>query len=390
MSKIDKYDPCGNVEHVTNNDIDRDVYCLLGLVFDSVGIKRAAGVLHSAASQGTPYLLSTPNINFMVNSQRNREFREAVLLSELSVVDGMPLIWIARILGVPLPERVAGSDLFEALSQPDKNDNRKLSVFFFGGASGVGEQAGENLNSQKGNVTCVGSLNPGFGSVDEISGAKHISRINKSNADFLVVALGAVKGHLWLEKNKDVLKIPLRSHLGAVINFEAGTVKRTPEVLKHSGLEWLWRLKEEPWLWHRYWSDSFVLMATMFTKVFPLAAYNFRKRHFSGKRKERFSIACKYTDDEFEILISGDAGNENLDDIRTCFKKAVNYEVDCILNLKELKHISSSCLGTVMMLRKVLLQSERCLRITNASSEVRKLFRWYGLEYLLDDSNNQL
>jgi N-acetylglucosaminyldiphosphoundecaprenol N-acetyl-beta-D-mannosaminyltransferase len=369
-----------------SNDIDRDVYCLLGLAIDAVNIKEAVSLLRTATLHNEPYLMSTPNVNFLINSQRNVEFREAVLNSDLCVADGMPLIWIARLLGVPLPERVAGSDIFEKLKQNDTRFQHPLSVFFFGGEAGVGEKACDNLNSQSGNVTCAGSLEPGFGSVEDMSRDEYISTINDSGATFLVVALGAVKGHIWLERNIDKLRIPLRSHLGAVINFEAGGVARSPGVVSRFGFEWLWRIKEEPKLWRRYWSDGLDLITIMFTRVLPLAGWNLTMRHLLKKRGAQFSITREMNKDRTNVYLSGYAGHESLNDIRKCFRYVANSGLNATIDFTNLSYMSSSALGTLMMLRKQLKQKNVSLRITGASSSIRRLFKWHGLEFMLVDN----
>jgi Glycosyl transferase WecG/TagA/CpsF family len=90
----------------------------------------------------------------------------------------------------------------------------------------------------------------------QMSRDQMIDKVNASEADFLAVSLGAKKGQLWLHRNHQRLAIPVRAHLGAAINFQAGTVKRAPPRLRAWGLEWLWRIKEEPQLWRRYGHDG--------------------------------------------------------------------------------------------------------------------------------------
>ena len=107
------------------------------------------------------------------------------LLSDLCTADGMPIVWLARLLGVPIRERIAGSDIFEALKSRKARPDQ-LSVFLFGGAEGVAAAACTKLNAESGGMTCAGSFYPGFCSVDEMSTDAIIDMINSSNADFLV------------------------------------------------------------------------------------------------------------------------------------------------------------------------------------------------------------
>src|SRR5262249_60148195 len=80
--------------------------------------------------------------------------------------------------------------------------------------------------------------------------------VNASGGVFLLVALGSRKGQIWLLRNHDRLQIPVRAHLGATLHFAAGTIRRAPAIVAKLGLEWLWRIKEEPHLWRRYWRDG--------------------------------------------------------------------------------------------------------------------------------------
>ena len=189
----------------------------------------------------------------------------------------MAIVWIARLLGIPIRERLAGADIFLELKS-GHNRAKPLRVFFFGGADAVGQAACRSLNSQPTGLCCVGSLNPGFGSVEEMSRDDIIDKVNASNANFLVVALGARKGQAWLQRNHQRLRIPLRGHLGAVINFEAAWLRRAPAIMQYTGLEWLWRIYEEPHLWRRYCKDGTMLFRLLFTRIFPLAFWTFWSR----------------------------------------------------------------------------------------------------------------
>ena len=109
-------------------------------------------------------------------------------------------------------------------------------MFLFGGAEGAAAAACNKLNSESSGVTCVGSFYPGFTTVAEMSDAAIIDRVNASNADFLVTALGAKKGQAWLLQNHDRIQIPVRAHFGATINFQAGTIKRAPARMQRVGV----------------------------------------------------------------------------------------------------------------------------------------------------------
>lgn len=240
-------------------DLGRDAYALLGLVFDASTIEGAAAHLRRCVEHGERCFLSTPNVNFAIAALNDRAFRGSVLQSDFSVADGAPLVALGRWLGLPLPERVAGSDLFAHLRRHG-DPARPLKVFFFGGEDGVAAQAAAALEAERGPLRCVGFESPGFGSIESMSGDDVLARINASGADFVVVSLGAKKGQAWILRNRDRLTAPLISHLGAVVNFVAGRVRRAPRWLQALGGEWLWRIGAEPALWRRYAHDGVALL----------------------------------------------------------------------------------------------------------------------------------
>jgi N-acetylglucosaminyldiphosphoundecaprenol N-acetyl-beta-D-mannosaminyltransferase len=252
--------------------------------------------VRQAARTRTPLLLSTPNLNFAMTALHDEAFRDSVIDSDLVVADGMPLVWVARLLGVPLRERVAGSTLLEALraGPPDA----PLKVYFFGGAEGVAEAAAARVNATPCGLSCVGWESPGTGTAEALSRPESIRRIAASGADFLVVSLGAKKGQAWIARNRAQLGVPVVSHLGAALNFIAGSVSRAPAWMQRTGLEWLWRIKEEPALWRRYVGDGLAFARILATRVLPLAS---RARRASGES----GLEWQESGDELVVRASG-------------------------------------------------------------------------------------
>jgi N-acetylglucosaminyldiphosphoundecaprenol N-acetyl-beta-D-mannosaminyltransferase len=248
-------------------DLGRDVHAVLGLPFDAIDLAGTVAHLRRAAAQRERCFLSTPNVNWVVAAREDAAFRASVLRSDLCVADGMPVAWIARLIGAPLRQRVAGSEVFDRLREPTAG--APLRVFFLGGPPGAASAAAEALNRTVRGAIAVGHDAAGFGSVEAMSSPLLIDRINTSSADFLVVAMGARKGQEWLLRNQANLDVPLLCHLGATINFVAGRIRQAPKLLRRTGFEWLWRIVEEPALWKRYASDGWALATTLLSDVLP-------------------------------------------------------------------------------------------------------------------------
>jgi N-acetylglucosaminyldiphosphoundecaprenol N-acetyl-beta-D-mannosaminyltransferase len=339
--------------------------------------------LDAAAGRRAPFLLSTPNLNFFITCRTNRAFKESLLMSDLCPADGMPVVWIARLMGLPIRQRVAGSDIIEALKS-QSSDRRPSRAFFFGGADGVAAAAAATLNSESCGLVCVGAFCPGFGSVEEMSSDEIIAKINTSGADFLVVALGAVKGQEWLRRNHHRLTVPVRSHLGAAMNFQARTLKRAPEVLRRLGLEWLWRISKEPRLWSRYRHDGWALAKLVPTRIVPLVwmtriRWNGRNAH-DELRVERLQSISSIT-----LKLSGSATAPNASKAAALFRSALALGQPLVIDLSGTSEIDARFFGLLLVLRKVISASGGTLRFAGVSRQMSRVFSLYDVDFLLSD-----
>ena len=360
------------------DDFDRNIHCLLGLPFDALNLATAEQRIRTAAANRSPCFLSTPNLNFLIACQTDAEFRESVINSDLCIADGMPLVWIAKLLGIPIRERVAGSDLFEQLR---KSTSTQLSVYFFGGMEGVAEAACRRLNAEPSGLVCVGYECPGFGSIEEMSSDESIAKINASGADFLVVSLGAKKGQAWIEHNRARISAPVISHLGAVVNFVAGTVNRAPRWMQQVGLEWLWRIMEERGLWRRYFNDLLALLRLLATRVIPYALY-LRRHPASQEELAAAAVAIMKGAQASVIYCQGAWSAQNIDRLRLNFKEAAARSCGIELNLEQVTYVDSAFIGLVMLLYKHQQRLGKRLVITGLTKRVDEIFRWNCAAFL--------
>ena len=359
-------------------DFSREVHCLLGLPFDAVNMSGAVQRMKVAASNRSPCFLSTPNLNFLIAAQSDAAFRNSVINSHLSIADGMPLVWIAHLLDIPIHERVAGSALFDTLRNESDNP---ISVYFFGGPEGAAEAACRRLNLEGRGLTCAGFESPGFGSIDQMSSEATIQRINASNADFLVVSLGAKKGQAWIERNRARISVPVISHLGAVVNFVAGTVKRAPVWMQNIGLEWLWRIKEDPALWRRYFRDGLALLKLVACRVLPYFWY--LQRH-KPDDSQLAAAGIEKTEDEnnYIIHLRGAWTQWNIAPLRVCFSSAALAEKNIRLDMSGVSYVDSAFIGLVMLLHGHQTQNHRQLQIEFLPDHVRRIIKYCCAEFL--------
>jgi len=361
------------------DDLARDVYCILGVPIDDIGMLAVLRRIEAAARRKTRFLISTPNLNIFVTSQSDRTFRESLVLSDLCTVDGAPIVWIARLLGIPIKGRTAGSDIFDAL-KVEVSPARSLKIFLFGGPEGAAEAAARALNSQSGGVECVGWFYPGFGSAEEMSRDDIIDRVNASGADFLVASLSSQKGQLWLQRNHHRLRIPVRAHLGATLNFQAGTVRRAPPVMRKLALEWLWRIKEEPYLWKRYWNDGRAMLRLLLTQVLPFAFWTWWLRR-SHERSEDLVITQAHGPETITLNLAGPANAQHVDKAIPAFREAAASRKQITLNFSNVRAIDARFLGLLLMLKKKLKADGAVARFTGVSPLLARIFWLGGLEF---------
>ena len=358
------------------DDFDRDVWCLLGLPVDAVDINHAVAAIDDAVRTGRRLSFVTPNVNWLTRASQDQSVRREVINADLSLVDGAPLAALARMLGAPIKSRVAGSDLFEVLRRRPAYGGRKLKVYFFGGREGAAEAAALAVNKEKGGVEAVGWLNPGFGDVSDMSRPHMIDKINAAAPDFVVVALGAGKGQAWIDRNQHRLTAPVIAHLGAVIDFTAGGVRRAPKLVRTLALEWAWRIKEEPALWRRYADDALAMASLFFTRVAP---------QWSGSGKAT-SAAASRADVEvvgkaFVVRLAGVQKYRDLGAVRAAFRKAAAAEQDVVLDFSSAGVFDRAFLGLVLMLDKQVALRGAKLFIQGANSRQKKVLSANDMRY---------
>jgi N-acetylglucosaminyldiphosphoundecaprenol N-acetyl-beta-D-mannosaminyltransferase len=352
----------------------------MGMPIDIIEMSAVLHRIDAAAARARPFVISTPNVNFLANCEQDAEFRESLLRSDLSPADGMPIIYVARLLGYPIKRRIPGSDILEALKT--RRLRGPLKVFLLGGEEGVAAMACRVLNLDQRGLTCVGSFYPGFGTIETMSSSEVIDRVNASDADLLLVSLSAYKGQLWLLRNHHCLRIPIRANFGAAMSFTAGRLQRAPSRMQKMGLEWLWRIKAEPYLWRRYWRDGRVLLRLLFTHVLPLATWNWWQQ-WRGLAGVAFNINEAQYDGCVTLTLSGAATAANVDQAITYFSVALLTKKPIVLDWSDICVIDARFLGLVLMLRKCAITHAIPLTLRGVSPQLARLFRLNGADHLL-------
>ena len=200
-------------------------------------------------------LVVTPNVDHIVRLDRDATFRRVCDSADLSLADGTPVVWAARLLGTPLPEKVSGSDLMVPVSRLAAA--RAWRVYLLGGAPGAAEAAAASMAREHG--TLVVGVDAPLVSVEGDDAAERaiVERIQAARPDLVLVAFGSPKQERISARIRERVRPAVLLCVGMGLSYLAGQVSRAPRLLSRLGLEWLYRLAQEPRrLWRRYLVDD--------------------------------------------------------------------------------------------------------------------------------------
>jgi N-acetylglucosaminyldiphosphoundecaprenol N-acetyl-beta-D-mannosaminyltransferase len=215
-----------------------------GLLFDPVSADEAVARIEAMMRSGRPHYVVTPNVDFLVQAQQDAELRRIVNEADLSLCDGMPVLWASRWLNNALPERVAGSDLVPRLLELAAA--RGYRVFFLGGTSEASARAVARVRARYPGLTVAGHFSPPFADLLDMDAEAINGQIREARPHLLLVSFGTPKGEKWIRMNQEALAVPVAVNVGATLDFLAGTVARAPTWMRRTGTEWLFRLLQEP------------------------------------------------------------------------------------------------------------------------------------------------
>ena len=217
----------------------------LNTFVDNMTMDEAVAAVESLVERKGRSYVVTPNLDHIVKLEKDEQFRQAYDQASLILTDGKPMIWISKLKGEPIIEKISGSDLFPRVCQCAARKGYRL--FILGAAEGVAQKAAQRLQSRFEGLHIVGTLSPAIGfekCPDQI--AEIIDAIREAKPDILAVALGTPKGEKFICQYREELGVPLSMQIGATIDFEAGNVRRAPRWMSAWGFEWLYRIWQDP------------------------------------------------------------------------------------------------------------------------------------------------
>jgi N-acetylglucosaminyldiphosphoundecaprenol N-acetyl-beta-D-mannosaminyltransferase len=195
--------------------------------------------------------IAVTGMHGIMEARHDASFQEILNCSNMVVPDGMPLVWLGRLRGHPLKRRVYGPELM--LNFCERSARKGFRHFFYGGGPGVANKLADELSNRYPGLVIVGTHSPPFRNLTRDEEKELVARISRAAPDVLWVGLGTPKQERWMRDHCSRLSVPVLVGVGAAFDILSGTKKQAPAWMREHGLEWFFRLLQEPKrLWHRY------------------------------------------------------------------------------------------------------------------------------------------
>jgi N-acetylglucosaminyldiphosphoundecaprenol N-acetyl-beta-D-mannosaminyltransferase len=224
---------------------------ILGVPISAINMNSAVDTIAGWISECQRHYVCVCNVHTVMECKRSESIRRIYHRAGLVTPDGMPLVWVTRLMGFQGVERVYGPDLMLAVME--RSTQRGWSHFLYGGAPGVAERLSSRMTAAFPGIKIAGEISPPFRPLTPLEDADMIKRINDSGADIVWAGIGAPRQERWMADHREPLSAPVLIGVGAAFDFLAGVKAQAPRWMMRSGLEWIFRFACEPRrLWRRY------------------------------------------------------------------------------------------------------------------------------------------
>ena len=247
---------------------------LLGIQVHMVQIPDVVRQMEQWITEGRrSRFIAVTGMHGLTEAQSDPSFKVVLNAADLVVPDGMPLVWLARWRGNRLKRRVYGPELM--LTFCEATAGKGYRHFLYGGAPGVAEQLARVLTSRFPGLQIAGTYSPPYRPLTTGEGRRVVEIINNSRAEVLWVGLSSPKQERWMYEYRDLLHVPVMVGVGAAFDLNTGRVKQAPPWMREHGLEWFYRLLQEPGrLWRRYLIHGSRFVAYVILESFHLKKFD--------------------------------------------------------------------------------------------------------------------
>ena len=224
---------------------------ILGVGISAINPDQTLAILEDWIARRDPHYVCVSTVHGVMECQKSPSLRRLFNASGLTTPDGMPLVWISRLQGFRHVRRVYGPDLMLAVCE--QSISKGYRHYFYGGRAGVAEELKVNLERRFSGLQVVGTYSPSFHPLTPDEDREVVQRIRATRPDIVWVGMSTPKQDIWSAQHADQLGAPVVIGVGAAFDFLSGRKRQAPRWMQQSGLEWLFRLLQEPRrLWRRY------------------------------------------------------------------------------------------------------------------------------------------
>jgi N-acetylglucosaminyldiphosphoundecaprenol N-acetyl-beta-D-mannosaminyltransferase len=347
----------------------RPPIAILGVPLDNLNIAGAIDLIERMIASRQPHYVVTANVDFLVQARTDVELRRILCDAPLVLCDGTPLLWVSRLLGNPLPERVAGADLVPKLI--DLSAKKGYRLFFLGAAPQSAARAVARLRAHYPELIIAGHYSPAFKPLLQMDQDEIKRHVLEAKPDLLFVSFGCPKQEKWVAMHFRSLRVPVVIGVGATIDFLAGQVKRAPLWMQRIGAEWLFRLAQEPRrLFRRYFKDLWVFGLGVLAQWWRFRVQSSKFRVQSSKFRVQ-SSPCHHTSCVL-LNLSGwlDAAAAQHGD--SLIQQVLHEDQHCLLDTSGVQSIDSTGVGLLIRLQKQCRAAGRQLILLRPSPSVRR------------------
>lgn len=337
---------------------------VLGLPLDSLTADGAVDAIDSLIQLGGTHQIATANLDFWLNSLADRHLHRIIAGCSLVLADGMPLVWVSRLLGCPLPERVTGVDLVPRLA--GLSARKGYGIFLFGGKGDVAERAKAFLEQKYPGVKIVGTYAPSEAEMEQMDHTGMLERIQTAKPDILLVALGNPKQEKWIWTQRKRLGVAVAMGVGGSFEILVGDMLRAPGWIQRCGMEWVMRFVQEPGrLGPRYLRDFMGLARRL-----PMTLLaRWMQRPYLGASHSTTVTTPQVT----HVYVHGKLGSEIASALLEATSASVAGGLVMVVHLTGARQITAAGLGALMDARRKLLDAGLTLSLAGLNFKHRFL-----------------
>lgn len=370
--------------------MNNSVVPVFGYLFNNYSTSELAEKIieHVKKDNKILWQIVTVNMDFIDRAKRDEELRQIIKSSNIVTADGMPIIWVSKLFGKPLKERVTGSDLTPLLIR--EAEKHEIPLFFLGGSENESKVAMENLKRDYPNLK-IGNCSPEVKPLLAMDHEQILETIAEIKPKILFLSLGS-KAEKWARMNKVELEnigVKAVIGVGATIKFLAGTVNRAPLWMQNNGLEWFYRLMQEPThLYKRYSRNFIALIAEIVHELWrsseeELNSIIYNRKIFTTSIIESLKISEK---EVLQLKLKNKIQVYHLNKYKKKLHKIIySDEIKRIeVDLLRVTFLDSAALGYLLRVNQEMIILGKELKVLRISPQLYNLFKFRKLDKFMD------